>query len=204
MSIYLSLSIIQVNFVTSLVRKMRRSLYICYFSLQEPLVQTQVLPYLREITKSGVEIHLLTFEPNPSQWTQEKQKAEKGKLAENGIYWDFLKYHKRPSVPATAYDILIATFYIWLKNLRFKYDILHARVHVPMLMATLARKLSFHKPKIIFDIRGFFPEEYVDAGIWRKDSLLYKVTKAVERWLMKEADGFVVLTELLPFKKCLV
>ena len=25
---------------------MRRSLYLCYFGLREPLVQTQVLPYL--------------------------------------------------------------------------------------------------------------------------------------------------------------
>jgi len=33
---------------------MAKTLYICYFGLREPLVQTQVLPYLREIGKGGV------------------------------------------------------------------------------------------------------------------------------------------------------
>ena len=39
------------------------SLYICYFGLREPLVQTQVLPYLRELVAGGVKMSLLTFEP---------------------------------------------------------------------------------------------------------------------------------------------
>ena len=43
---------------------MMRSLYLCYFGLREPLVQTQVLPYLRQLSRSGIEVGLLTFEPN--------------------------------------------------------------------------------------------------------------------------------------------
>ena len=38
-----------------------KSLYLCYFGLREPLVQTQVLPYLRGVSASGVEVTLLTF-----------------------------------------------------------------------------------------------------------------------------------------------
>jgi len=49
---------------------MFKTLYICYFGLREPLVQTQVLLYLREIMKDGVKVFLLTFEPNPHEkWT---------------------------------------------------------------------------------------------------------------------------------------
>jgi glycosyltransferase involved in cell wall biosynthesis len=61
-------------------------------------------------------------------------------------------------------------------------------------MGALARKLSTRKPKLLFDIRGFFPEEYTDAGIWPEGGWLYRTVKRVERWLLKEADGFVVLT----------
>jgi hypothetical protein len=39
-----------------------KTLYLCYFWINEPLVQTQVLPYLREIRKGGTEVSLLTFE----------------------------------------------------------------------------------------------------------------------------------------------
>ncbi|MBK7708128.1 MAG: hypothetical protein IPJ30_20860 [Acidobacteria bacterium] len=43
-----------------------------------------------------------------------------------------------------------------------------------------------------FDIRGLFPEEYTDAGVWPADGWLYRSAKAVsERWLLRESDGFV-------------
>jgi glycosyltransferase involved in cell wall biosynthesis len=62
-------------------------------------------------------------------------------------------------------------------------------------MGALGRKFSRHDPKLLFDIRGFFPEEYTDAGIWPANGLMYRAAKRVERWLMKESDGFVVLTD---------
>jgi glycosyltransferase involved in cell wall biosynthesis len=174
-----------------------KTLYLCYFGLREPLVQTQVLPYLREIKKGGTGISILTFEPNPKEnWTAEQIKTEKQKLADEDIEWNFLTYHKRPSAPATLFDILCGAWFAWKKIRREKIDILHARVHVPATMGALARKFTFgKKPKLLFDIRGFFPEEYTDAGVWKENGWLYKSVKKVEKWLFKESDGFVVLTE---------
>jgi len=60
-------------------------------------------------------------------------------------------------------------------------------------MAGLARALGL--AKLIFDIRGFMPEEYVDAGVWPAGGALYRITKAVERKLFAGADAFVVLTQ---------
>ena len=172
-----------------------KTLYLCYFGLREPLVQTQVLPYLREIQKGGTEISVLTFEPEfKKTWTSEQIETERKKLADENIDWSVRAYHKRPSAPATLYDVLTGAYFAWKMLRRENIDILHARVHVPMLMAVLARKFSRRKPKIIFDIRGFFPEEYTDAGVWKENSFIYRLTKRVERWLMKEADGFIVLT----------
>lgn len=175
---------------------MPKSLYICYFGVREPLVQTQVIPYLLEIAKDDIEITLLTFEPDlRTKWTTEQIAEKRAELVAKGIGWRCLAYHKRPSVPATAYDVFNGAWYI-AKLLRTeKFDILHCRVHIPMLMGAIARKLSKHKPKLLFDIRGFFPEEYTDAGVWPENGWLYRSAKRVERWLMDEADGFVVLTE---------
>ena len=174
---------------------MARSLYICYFGLGEPLVQTQVLPYLRELRKDGHEIALLTFEPAKSRVAGDYAIEARDRLAADGIDWHSLRYHKRLSVLATAFDILCGAI-LTRRIIRDKQlDILHARVHIPALMAALARKLSQRKPKILFDIRGFMPEEYTDAGIWREDGWLFRIAKRIERWLLKDADGFVVLTE---------
>src|SRR5690606_14478050 len=62
------------------------------------------------------------------------------------------------------------------------------------LMGAVARKFSLRRPKLLFDIRGFIPEEYTDAGIWPEGGVLYRMAKRAERWLMREADAFVVLT----------
>jgi glycosyltransferase involved in cell wall biosynthesis len=71
--------------------------------------------------------------------------------------------------------------------------VLHARGHVPAAIGALAKKLR--GGRLLFDIRGFMPEEYVDAGVWTAGGLLYRLVKAAERRLMSSADGFVVLTE---------
>lgn len=170
-----------------------RTLYICYFGVRQPLVQTQVIPYLRELAKRGIDVSLLTFEPSHESIDADGPDFKESLLAD-GIRWHSLRYHKRPSVPATAYDIFNGARYVSSLIRRERFDVLHARSHVPMLMAALARKWASHKPKIIFDIRGFFPEEYTDAGLWPEDGRLYRTAKRVERWLMKEADAFVVLT----------
>ncbi len=175
---------------------MPKSLYLCYFGLREPLVQTQVLPYLREIRDGGTVVDLLTFEPEPTKnWTKDQIKTEKASLAAEGIAWHHLTYHKRPSVPATFYDILNGARVVRSLLQSENFDILHCRVHIPALMAMIARKLSRKKPKILFDIRGFFPEEYTDAGVWPEGGWLYRAAKRVEKWLIRESDGFVVLTE---------
>lgn len=174
-----------------------RSLYICYFGIQEPLVQTQVLPYLRELVKGGHEMSLVTFEPaDRVAGLQSYGVAElRDELAEQGIDWYLLRYHKRLSVIATAWDVVCGVLFVSKFINRYSPDLLHARVHVPMLMAALARRLSRRRPKLLFDIRGFFPEEYVDAGIWPENGWLYRAVKRVEKWLLREANGFVVLTE---------
>lgn len=168
-------------------------LYICYFWLDEPLVQTQVLPYLREIQKDGGRVSLLTFEKE--NLSSEQAEANRKRLADLGITWHYLRYHKTPSVPATLFDSLNGARIVRRLIKTEKFDILHGRVHLPTLMAALARKFSQHKPKILFDIRGFFPEEYTDAGVWPEGGWVYRSAKRIERWLLREANGFVVLTE---------
>jgi glycosyltransferase involved in cell wall biosynthesis len=139
---------------------MHKTLYLCYFGLREPLVQTQVLPYLREIKKlENIEVSLLTFEPDfKEKWTDEQVEAERKKLTEENISWYCLPYHKRPSAPATAYDIFNGALLVRNLIRREKIDILH-------------------------------------AGNWKENGLLYKSVKKAEKWLFRQSDGFVVLTE---------
>lgn len=173
----------------------KSTLYICYFGLREPLVQTQVLPYLKQLTKiEGLRVGLLTFEPNMrAKWPVQEIEAERKRLAVEGIEWHLLPYHKRPSVPATMYDILRGVVFVFRLARQQKIDIYHSRGHIPAPIGAIVKMIS--GGKLLFDIRGFLPEEYTDAGVWKKDGLTYRLVKRLEKWLMRQSDGFVVLTE---------
>jgi glycosyltransferase involved in cell wall biosynthesis len=169
------------------------TLYLCYFGLREPLVQTQVLPYLRQLAAGGVEVSLLTFEPELEQrWTRAELADERSKLAREGVRWHALPYHKSPSLPATAFDILAGARFAARLVRREGVQVLHARSHVPMAMALLAHSLA--GCRTIFDVRGLLAEEYEDAGAWRAGSLPFRAVKKLERAGLRRADAIVVLT----------
>lgn len=177
-----------------MLEKTPHALYICYFGVREPLVQTQVIPYLKEILKDNTKVSLLTFEPNLREnWNAEQITAERKNLLAKGISWHCLPYHKRPSVPATVYDVLNGARFAAKLARKERIDVFHARVHVSALMGALAKTQV--GGKLLFDIRGFFPEEYTDAGVWKEDGAIYRSVKRIEKWLLKKSDGFVVLTE---------
>lgn len=171
-----------------------RTLYLCYFGLREPLVQTQVLPYLRELVDDGVDVSLLTFEPEMKRnWSSAQIEAEQSRLAGEGLHWHCLAYHKRPSLPATLYDVARGALLAARLVRRERVEVLHARSHVPAMMGALVKRWT--GARLIFDIRGFMPEEYVDAGLWPAGGSIYRAVKSTERWLLSSADAFVVLTE---------
>jgi len=171
-----------------------RTLYLCYFGIREPLVQTQVVPYLRELASAGLRVHLLTFEAQPVKtWPADEREAVRASLAEQGIAWHALRYHKRPTLAATLYDIVRGAFAARRFVRRERVDVVHARSHVAAAMGALATRGS--RARLLFDIRGFMPEEYADAGLWPAGGFLYRLTKAAERRLLAASDAFVVLTE---------
>lgn len=175
-------------------RERLRALYICYLSLDDPLVHTQVLAYLRGLAAAGHEIHLLTFETG--RLTRARRRGLRRSLADDGIRWHGLRYHKRPSLPATILDVISGALYATGIVVRHDLDVVHARSHVPAAMAMIVQRLlGRRRPALIFDIRGLMAEEYVDAGRWRPRGIPFRITKWVERVGLRRADGVVVLTE---------
>ncbi|MBW3596994.1 MAG: glycosyltransferase [Planctomycetes bacterium] len=166
-------------------------LYLCYQSLLDPLTQTQVVSYLEGLALSGYRIVLLTFEPRPLSAPESHE--WRSHLAARGIAWDWCRYHRCPTVPATMWDILVGIWTGWRLLRRHQVRLIHARAHVPAVMGLVLKRLT--GVKLLFDIRGFMGEEYVDAGVWPKNGWLFRLTKRVERALIKSADGVIVLTE---------
>ncbi|HVS81089.1 MAG TPA: glycosyltransferase [Pyrinomonadaceae bacterium] len=173
----------------------RRVLYISYNGMLDPLGQSQVIPYLKELSRAGVQFTLLSFE-RPQAFTREGVEmcaALRRELAASGIDWHWLRYHKTPSLPATGYDVWAGIRYGRRLVRGKQIEMVHARSHIPATIALqLKRRFGV---KMIFDVRGLMAEEYADAGHWRTDSIPYRITKAVEGRALAAADGVVTLTE---------
>src|ERR1051325_869856 len=86
----------------------RRVLFISYSGMREPLGQTQVLTYLRELAKRGVKFTLLSFERDHAFTPEGARECArlKAELQKQGIEWHWLRYHQRPSLPATLFDVV--------------------------------------------------------------------------------------------------
>jgi glycosyltransferase involved in cell wall biosynthesis len=173
----------------------RRVLFISYNGMLDPLGQSQVLPYLRELASRGVRFTLLSFERakafEPAGVLQCQQLREK--LKAQNIEWHRLRYHQRPSIPATVYDVMAGYRKAAALVRRNRIEMVHARGHIPATIA-LALKRRFGT-KMIFDVRGLMAEEYVDANHWQEGGLPYRLTKAAERRILAATDGIVTLTE---------
>ena len=171
-----------------------RVLYISYNGMLDPLGQSQVIPYLKQLNQRGVEFILLSFE-RPVALAEHDREIEpmRSDLAVSGIDWHWLRYHKTPSLPATSYDVLAGIRYGRRLLREKKIDLIHARSHIPAAIALRLKRRA--GVKFIFDVRGLMADEYVDAGHWKKDSLPYCITKSAERRALRAADGMVTLTE---------
>ena len=170
-------------------------LYVTYNGVLEPIVQAQALPYLRRLASSGYRIVLLSFEkPHDLRCAgPEGLKQRRRALAGEGLTWRWLRYHKVPSVPATAYDIIRGIVAGWRLAIRHGCSIVHARGTVAAAMghwvaAPLGRKF-------LFDLRGLMAEEYADGGLWARNSWRFRQVSRVERRLLAGSDAVIVLTE---------
>jgi glycosyltransferase involved in cell wall biosynthesis len=157
--------------------------------VDEPLVRTQVLPYLRGLAARGYAMHILTFEPRPHD-DASRARVER-ELGAVGVTWHSLAYHRRPSLPATLFDIAAGAWTVRRLARRHRVRFLHGRSHVGAAIAWLAG-LPF-----VFDVRGLLPDEYADAGHWRRGGIKYRLGKAMERVLLRRARQVVVLTDTL-------
>ena len=172
----------------------RRVLFISYNGMLDPLGQSQVLPYLRELSKRGAQFTLLSFERPAALILHGENEIEalRAQLATQGIEWHWLRYHQTPSLPATIFDVANGVRYARRLMRQNRIELVHARSHIA---ATIGLALKRHfGVKLIFDVRGLMADEYVDAAHWRKGSVPYRLTKAMERRALAASEGVVTLT----------
>ena len=173
----------------------RPILYITYDGLTDPLGRSQVLPYLVGCARRGHRIHILSCE-KPERFACDRDRIE-AICGEAGIAWHPLPYHKSPPVFSTIYDLARLKRTARQLHRRFGFGLVHCRSYIPAA-AGLDLKRRFDVP-LLFDMRGFWPEEKTEGGSWNLANplfnLVYRYFKDLENKLLRSADAIVTLTE---------
>ncbi|MGI8654627.1 MAG: glycosyltransferase [Pyrinomonadaceae bacterium] len=174
------------------IKRPLRVLYIVYWGANESLGQSLVLPAITRLAMLGVRLTLVTFEKPEDLSNQTEMMKIRVLLEQHGVHWIPLRYHKRPKLPATAFDLLQGCAYSIAARLRARPDIIHARTYISGLIGLALAPLL--RVKLVYHNEGFYPDEQVDAGVWKENSTPHRIAKFLERMMYEQADGIIALS----------
>lgn len=170
---------------------MTPTLYLTRNGLLEPLGQSQVLAYLRGLSR-GYRITLITYEKDEDRADAARMAAMRAECERLGIRWLPQRFRPQPKVVAPALSMLRM---VWLVRREVRGQgarLIHARSYIPATVAMIVSRLT--GVPFIFDMRALWPEELITAGRLRRGSVLYRAIVAAERACLRRAGAVVSLT----------
>ncbi len=169
-------------------------LYISYDGMTDPLGQSQVIPYLSELVKQNVEVHILSAEKK--EVFSRRREYISDILISAGIKWHPVFYTKKPPVLSTVKDIFKLKKHSGKLNKQFNFDIVHCRSYISAFAGVFLKKK--YGTKFLFDMRGFYADERIDGNLWPQSNPVYKMVyryfKRKEKTFLRLADYTVSLT----------
>ncbi len=172
----------------------KRILYLSYDGMTDPLGQSQVLPYLKGLSRAGYSFTLLSCE-KPERFAQHRERLE-SITKEAGIAWHPLPYTKLPPIISTMKDLRHMRRLALQLHREQAFDAVHCRGHVTSLVGLFLQQRC--GLRFLFDNRGFWADEKVDAGAWDLKNPLYKTVysyfKKKEKAMIERCDQMVCLT----------
>ena len=169
-------------------------LFISYDGMTDPLGQSQVIPYLKGLSKHGYKIFLLSCEKKEA-YTLNRNNIS-SILKEASIQWFPLSYTKKPPVLSTLIDVIKLKKAAASIHKTYTIDMVHTRPGIPALVGMWMKKK--YSIRFLNDIREFYADSRVDGGIWNRKNVLYngiyQYFKKKEAEQVRISDGIVCLT----------
>jgi len=166
-------------------------LYLSYNGIAEPLVESQVLAYLRRLAATGLRFTLLTFERQPIG--AEREAALRAALAADGIRWHWLRSRAGWGPLSSLLDVRRGLAAVRALHARHGFRLVHARSFLPALIAQRFKRRS--GVPYLNDLRGFWIDEKVYRGRLRGDGAVYRIAKRLEAQVLRDSDYIVSLSE---------
>lgn len=172
-----------------------KSLFISQDGMTDHLGQSQVIPYLQGLSANGVEVHLLSLE-KPSAFKNNGENIAQI-LKSSGINWYPTEYKKGNPIISSIWHLIILYRKAFALHRLHQINVVHCRSYLTAIIGEKMQKKF--GVKFLFDIRGFWPDERVDGGLWKLNNpvfkLVYNYFKKKEKLFFETADAIVSLTE---------
>jgi glycosyltransferase involved in cell wall biosynthesis len=170
-------------------------LFVSYDGMTDSLGQSQVLPYIREISKKDYRYTLISFEKE-DRYRLHHQTIEQI-CAKAEVDWIPISYSGSIPILSTIWNVYRLKKEVFELHKRRPIDLFHSRSHVPSLAAHalfLQKKVPF-----LFDMRGFWADERVDGKVWNLRNPIFKKVyeffKRKEIEFLIDAGAIISLTE---------
>ena len=170
---------------------MKKVIYLTKNGLLEPLGQSQILPYIKGLSKD-YHVTLITFEKRKDFYDKVLLKENELECRIHGINWISKLYPNKSkfyNVFLNFLEMLILTYKHARKE---EADIIHARSYLPTFVGCLVSSLI--KIEVIFDMRALWPEELIQAGRIKRNSLNHHILSWMERFCVKRSTAIISLT----------
>lgn len=172
-------------------------LFLSIDGMTDPLGQSQVLPYLVGLAEKGHKIGIVSCEKTDN-WKLHHHTIEQI-VKDAGINWEYCFY--KTGLPFVSQ----IQNYLALKKIVLNHIIsiankskliLHCRSYLTGLIGLYSKKK--YNTGFIFDMRGFWADERIEGGIWKKSNpiglYLYSYFKKKEKEMIVQSDAIISLT----------
>jgi len=152
-----------------------------------------LLPAVR-IGRKGISVFLL--DERQELANLEKEYRRHG-VAARCIFLPFITLRRWGAQLSLSSLALLTVFSFPLLAFRIarqRPDIIHCRSYMATVIA-LSLKLLFPELRVVFDPRGFWPEEGIVEGKWRENSLKFRLWKKIEKYLFRRSEKVIALSE---------
>lgn len=169
------------------------TVYVTRNGLLEPLGQSQVMGYLRGLSRD-YRITLITYEKSEDWVNLEKMERARELCLVYGIRWIPQRFKSHPKGIAPALSMLRMVWLIRREVVGQRAQLIHARSYIPAAVAMCVAAST--KVPFVFDMRALWPEELIAAGRLGRGSLLHRAIVAAEKVCLRRAGAVVSLTHV--------
>jgi glycosyltransferase involved in cell wall biosynthesis len=168
------------------------TLYLTRNGLLEPLGQSQVMGYLKGLSRD-YKITLVTFEKPEDMANRQAMARARADCQAHGIDWRPKSFRRRPKLLASAWSMFEMFWSALQAARRGDVQLIHARSYLPAAAAWAVFRLT--GTPFIFDMRALWPEELITAGRLQRGSIVHKALTRLEKVCLRDAAALVSLTD---------